>query len=120
MFGECLQSSLPCWRTARKRDRRRFRQQMHQNLKHSTPTLVDAHACLSEINVEEYHTLVGPDVSLIIAAVLKEVRFTVGTLLCTLHHDTLGLCRECICPKNTHKQKHIEEKIMGVRKSQHI
>lgn len=81
---------------------------MHQNLKGSTPTLIEPHVCLSEINVEEYHTLVGPDVSLIIAAVLKEIGVTVGTLLRTLHHDTLGLYRERICP-----QAHGRKKIMG-------
>lgn len=50
---------------------------MPQNLKQRASTLEHRHVCLSEINVEENHTLVGPDVALIITAVLQEVGVTV-------------------------------------------
>lgn len=82
---------------------------MPQNLKHQASTLKHRHACVSEINVEEYHTLVGPDVALIITAVLQEVGVTVWTLFCTLHHYTLCLHWECVCPK-IHTNTSTEEK----------
>lgn len=72
---------------------------MPQNLKHRASTVKHQHVCVSEINVEKHHTLVSPDVALIITAVLQEVGVTVWTLFCTLHRYTLCLHRECIYPK---------------------
>ena len=48
-------------------------------------------------HTSQNHTLVGPDVPLKVAAVLQEVGVTVGALLCTLHHQSFAMERECVC-----------------------
>lgn len=47
-------------------------------------------------------TLVGPDVPLVLAAVLEEVGVAVGTLLRPLHHHRSALQGGRVCPAHIH------------------
>lgn len=53
-------------------------------------------------------TLVGPDVPLVLAAILEEVGVAVGTLLSPLHHHGSAQQGVLVCPAGSCKQTHSE------------
>lgn len=52
----------------------------------------------------------GPDVPLVLAAILEEVGVAVGTLLSPLHHHCSALQQGRVCPARPYKHTHSEHR----------